>query len=56
MLNNIMPKWKNYTKEFEVSVNYVKTRGVSSSVPKPIIEMLYNPQSSKFVVNDNNER
>ncbi|HZL24091.1 MAG TPA: hypothetical protein VFC05_12255 [Nitrososphaeraceae archaeon] len=51
-----MPKWKKDTKEFEVSVNYVKTRGVSSSIPKPIIEMVDNPQSSKFVVNDNNER
>ena len=27
----------------------------SSSIPKPIIEMLGNPQSIKFVVNDNNE-
>ena len=50
-----MPKWKKDTKEFEVSVNYVETRGASSSIPKPIIEMLGNPQSIKFVVNDNNE-
>ena len=32
-----------------------KLEGVSSSIPKPIIEMSDNPQSSKFVVNDNNE-
>jgi hypothetical protein len=50
-----MPKWKKDTKEFEVGVNYVENRGYSSSIPKPIIEMLGNPESIKFVVNDNNE-
>ena len=50
-----MPKWKKDTKEFEVGVNYVENRDASSSIPKPIIEMLGNPQSIKFVVNDNNE-
>lgn len=29
--------------------------GYSSSIPKPIIEMLGNPESIKFVVKDNNE-
>lgn len=50
-----MPKWKKDTKEFEVGVNYYENRGYSSSIPKPIIEMLGNPESIKFVVNDNNE-
>ena len=50
-----MPKWKKDTKEFEVGVNYVENRGASSSIPKPIIEMLGNPKSIKFIVNDNNE-
>ena len=50
-----MPKWKKDTKEFEVGVNYFENRGYSSSIPKPIIEMLGNPKSIKFVVNDNNE-
>ena len=50
-----MPKWKKDTKEFEVGVNYVENRGYSSSIPKPIIEMLGNPESIKFVVKDNNE-
>ena len=50
-----MPKWKKDTKEFKVGVNYVENRGYSSSIPKPIIEMLGNPQSIKFVLNDNNE-
>jgi hypothetical protein len=50
-----MPKWKKDTKEFEVGVNYFEKRGYSSSIPKPIIEMLGNPESIKFIVNDNNE-
>jgi hypothetical protein len=50
-----MPKWKKDTKEFEVGVNYVENRGYSSSIPKPIIEMLGNPESIKFVVKENNE-
>jgi uncharacterized protein YcgL (UPF0745 family) len=50
-----MPKWKKDTKEFEVGVNYVENRGASSSIPKPIIEMLGNPQSIKFLVNEDNE-
>lgn len=50
-----MPKWKKDTREFKVGVNYVENRGYSSSIPKPIIEMLGNPESIKFVVNDNNE-
>ena len=35
--------------------NYVENRRYSSSIPKPTIELLGNPQSIKFVVNDNNE-
>lgn len=50
-----MPKWKKDAKEFEVGVNYAENRGYSSSIPKPIIEMLGNPESIKFVVKDNNE-
>ena len=50
-----MPKWKKDTKEFEVGVNYVENRGASSSIPKPIIEMLGNPESINFIVKENNE-
>ena len=50
-----MPKWKKDMKEFEVGVNYVDNRGYSSSIPKPIIEMLGNLESINFVVKDNNE-
>jgi uncharacterized protein YcgL (UPF0745 family) len=47
-----MPKWKKDTKEFEVGVNYVEKRGYSSSIPKPIIEILGNPQTIKFIVQE----
>ncbi len=49
-----VPKWKKDTKEFEVGVNYVEGRGYSSSIPKPVIEILGNPSSIKFIVKDNN--
>ena len=47
-----MPKWKKDAKEFEVGVNYVEKRGYSSSIPKPVIEILGNPETIKFVVNE----
>jgi hypothetical protein len=47
-----MPKWKKGAKEFTVGVNYVENRGASSSIPKPIIEKLGNPDSIKYIVND----
>ena len=50
-----MPKWKKDTKEFEVGVNYVERRGYSSSIPKPIIEILGNPDTIKFVINKGNK-
>ena len=50
-----MPKWKKDTKEFEVGVNYVEKRGYSSTIPKPIIEILGNPDSIKFVINEGNK-
>ena len=49
-----MPKWKKDAKEFTVGVNYVENRGASSSIPKPVVEILGNPQSIKYVVNDDN--
>ena len=50
-----MLKWKKDAKEFEVGVNYVENRGYSSSIPKPIIEILCNPDSIKFVINKSNK-
>ena len=49
-----MPKWKKDAKEFVVGVNYVESRGASSSIPKPVVEILGNPDSIKYVVNDDN--
>jgi hypothetical protein len=45
-----MPKWKKGETEFEVGVNYVDKRGYSSSIPKPVIEALGEPESIKFVI------
>jgi hypothetical protein len=38
-------RWKKDAKEFVVGVNYVENRGYSSSIPKPVIEKLGNPDS-----------
>lgn len=45
-----MPKWKKDATEFKVGVNYVNKRGYSSSIPKPVMEALGEPDSIKFVV------
>ena len=47
-----MPKWKKDAKEFVVGVNFVENRGYSSSIPKPVVEILGNPDSIKYVVNE----
>lgn len=47
-----MPKWKKDAKEFVVAVNFVDNRGYSSSIPKPIMNKLGNPNSLKFVIKD----
>lgn len=47
-----MGRWKKDAKEFVVGVNYVENRGYSSSIPKPVVEILGNPDSIKYVVND----
>jgi len=45
-------RWKKDAREFVVGVNYVENRGYSSSIPKPVVEILGNPDSIKYVVND----
>lgn len=47
-----MGRWKKDAKEFIVGVNYVENRGYSSSIPKPVVEILGNPDSIKYIVND----
>ena len=45
-----MPKWKKDANEFTVSVNHNETRGYQSSIPKPVMETLGNPDRITFVV------
>ena len=47
-----MPKWKKDAKVFEVSINYVDKRGYSSSIPRPVVEILGNPETIKFIIQD----
>lgn len=49
-----MPKWKKDAKEFTVSVNYNESRGYQSSIPKPIIEALGDPETITFEINGKN--
>jgi hypothetical protein len=48
-------RWKKDAKEFVVGVNFVENRGYSSSIPKPTIEKLGDPDMIKFVVSDDNK-
>ena len=45
-----MTRWKKGETEFKVGVNFVETRGYSSSIPKPVMEALGEPGSIKFVL------
>lgn len=45
-----VPKWKKNATEFTVSVNHNEARGYQSSLPKPVMELLGNPESIKFVI------
>ncbi len=49
-----MPKWKKDAKEFTVSVNFNENRGYQSSIPKPIMEALGDPNFVKFVLKGKN--
>lgn len=45
-----LPKWKKDANQFTVSVNHNETRGYQSSIPKPVMETLGNPNKITFVV------
>ena len=49
-----MPKWKKDAKEFTVSVNFNESRGYQSSIPKPIIDALGDPDKVTFVIDGKN--
>jgi hypothetical protein len=46
----LLPKWKKDANQFTVSVNHNETRGYQSSIPKPVMETLGNPDKITFVV------
>lgn len=50
-----MPKWKKDANEFTVSVNHNEIRGYQSSIPKPVMETLGNPDKITFVVKPKNK-
>ena len=50
MFNYCMPRWKKDQKEFIVSVTHHEHRGYQSYLPKPIMEMLGNPNTIKFII------
>lgn len=45
-----MPKWKKDETEFPVTVSRHETRGFQAYIPKPIMDILDNPEAIKFIV------
>ena len=45
-----MPRWKEGSREFTVSVNSHETRGYQCIIPKPVIEVLGDPEKITFVI------
>jgi hypothetical protein len=45
-----MPKWKKDATEFEVSVTHHEHRGYQAYPRKPIMEILGDPETIKFVL------
>ena len=45
-----MPKWKEGSTEFTVSVGYSEKRGYACTIPKPVIEALGEPERITFIV------
>ncbi len=48
-----MPKWSKDATEFPVNVHYSDDKGTQVRIPKPLLEMLGNPEMIKFVVKGN---
>lgn len=53
MIFIILPKWKKDAKEFTVGINFNESRGYQSSIPKPIMDALGEPETIKFEINGN---
>jgi len=50
-----MPKWKKDATAFTVSINHNETRGYQSSIPKPIVETLGDPDKITFLIKAKNK-
>ena len=46
----VLTKWKKGQGEFVVSVTYHEHRGCQAYLPKPVMELLGNPNKVKFIV------
>ena len=45
-----VPKWKKDATEFTVGVNFAEGRGYQTTIPKPVAEVLGQPESITYVV------
>lgn len=45
-----MPKWKKDATEFEITVSYHEHRGYQAYLPRPIMDILGDPDTIKFVL------
>lgn len=48
--SKLLPKWKKDADHFTVSVNHHNVRGYQSSIPKPVMETLGNPDKITFMI------
>ena len=53
LFTNTVPKWKKGEKEFKVSITYHQHRGCQTYLPKPVVEILGNPKTIRFIVKKN---
>ena len=47
-VNVVLTKWKKDATEFTVKVNYNSKRGTQIYLPKPVVDLLGEPESLKF--------
>jgi hypothetical protein len=52
LITNIMPRWKKGEKEFRVSIMYHEHRGCQTYPPRLVVEVLGNPKTIRFIVNN----
>ncbi|MCL4519869.1 MAG: hypothetical protein M1587_11810 [Thaumarchaeota archaeon] len=47
-----MPKWKEGINKYVVGVGYSENRGYACTIPRPVIQVLGEPEKIAFVVKD----